>query len=106
MGSSTFGILGPSRSPELRITPRANQFAEAFAMMHKTMAHTWATVTGITLLLVVRAAAADPDWKVGLGQVKITPERPVPMAGYASRDKLSEKVVADLYVKAMVLEDR
>src|SRR5205085_7448945 len=31
---------------------------------------------------------------------------PVPMAGYAARTKPFEKVAADLYVKALVLEDR
>src|SRR5205823_11273988 len=46
-----------------------------------------------------------PDWKVGLAQVKITPEQPLPMSGYAGRTKPFEKVAADLYVKAMVLED-
>jgi hypothetical protein len=64
-------------------------------------------VTGLVVLLGGRGApAAEPDWKVGLAQVKITPERPVPMSGYASRNKLSEKVATDLFVKAMVLEDR
>jgi hypothetical protein len=50
--------------------------------------------------------AAETEWKVGLAQVKITPERPVAMAGYASRTKPFEKVAQDLYVKALVLEDR
>jgi len=54
----------------------------------------------------VIGTAAEPEWKVGLAHVKVTPERPVPMAGYASRNKLSEGVAADLYVKALVLEDR
>jgi hypothetical protein len=67
----------------------------------------WAALAGLAVLLGGRGApAAEPDWKVGLAQVKITPERPVPMSGYASRNKLSEKVATDLYVKAMVLEDR
>jgi hypothetical protein len=51
-------------------------------------------------------SAADADWKVGVAQVKITPERPVLMAGYANRTKPFEKVAADLYVKVLVLEDR
>ena len=46
------------------------------------------------------------EWKVGLAQIKITPEQPVQMSGYASRTKPFEKVAADLYAKAMVLEDR
>ncbi len=50
--------------------------------------------------------AAEPEWKVGLAQVKITPERPVFLAGYASRNKPFTKVEADLYAKALALEDR
>src|SRR5262245_11977731 len=66
----------------------------------------WAVFAALVVLSGVRTApAAEPDWKVGLAQVKITPERPVPMSGYASRTKLSEKAASDLYAKAMVLED-
>src|SRR5262249_3534461 len=50
--------------------------------------------------------AAKADWKVGLAQAKITPERPMPMSGYGGRTKPFEKVAQDLYVKALVLEDR
>jgi len=50
--------------------------------------------------------ADEPDWKVGLASVKITPERPLMMAGYRSRNRPFEKVTADLYAKAMSLEDR
>ncbi len=56
-----------------------------------------------------RAAQAqektEVTWKVGLAQVKITPEQPVPMSGYASRTKPFERVEADLYAKALALED-
>src|SRR5437879_4897664 len=68
--------------------------------------------TGILLssllfgLLGAGATAAEPEWKVGLAQVKITPERPVLRSGCAARTKPSEGVTADLYVKALVLEDR
>jgi hypothetical protein len=51
------------------------------------------------------ASAAEPDWKVGLARVKVTPEQPVLMSGYAARTKPFEKVATDLYVKALVLED-
>jgi hypothetical protein len=51
------------------------------------------------------AAAEEPGWKVGLAQIKITPERPTPMSGYANRTRPFEKVVADLYAKALILED-
>ncbi|HJZ58628.1 MAG TPA: neutral/alkaline non-lysosomal ceramidase N-terminal domain-containing protein [Gemmataceae bacterium] len=80
-------------------------------MMRQTADHMrrwgWAVFISLAVLLSSRAApAAEPEWRVGLAQLKITPERPVPMSGYASRNKLSEGVAADLYVKAMVLEDR
>jgi hypothetical protein len=52
------------------------------------------------------AAAAEPEWKVGLAQVKITPERPTLMSGYAGRTRPFEKVAAELYARALVLEDR
>jgi hypothetical protein len=58
------------------------------------------------LAFISGAAAAEPEWKVGLARVNITPERPVPMAGYAARNKPSEKVAGELFVQAVVLEDR
>jgi hypothetical protein len=58
------------------------------------------------LLSGVRGVAGDAEWKVGLARVKITPEQPVPMAGYAARTKPFEGVLTDLYAKALVLEDR
>jgi neutral ceramidase len=57
-------------------------------------------------LFAKSATAGEPEWKVGLTEVKITPEQPVPMSGYANRVKPFEKVEADLFAKAMVLEDR
>src|ERR1700731_674338 len=53
----------------------------------------------------IGARAGEPAWKVGLAQVKITPEQPVLLSGYGGRTKPFEKVAADLYVKAMVLDD-
>jgi hypothetical protein len=60
----------------------------------------------LTLLGGATAGAAEPEWKVGLAQVKITPERPVFLEGYASRNRPFEGVATDLYAKAMALEDR
>src|SRR5438132_7954129 len=65
------------------------------------------TLASLALLWACPGArAADLEWKAGLAQAPITPERPVLMAGYANRTKPFEKVTADLYVKALVLEDR
>lgn len=54
---------------------------------------------------VTAAGAAGPEWKVGLASVKVTPQTPIRMAGYASRNKPSEGVLADLYAKAMAIQD-
>jgi neutral ceramidase len=53
------------------------------------------------------AVGADnaAEWKVGLARVKITPEQPVFLAGYASRNHPYEKVETDLFAKALALED-
>src|SRR5262245_24397689 len=64
------------------------------------------TIIASLFILFGNAQAAEPEWKVGLAQVKITPDKPVFLSGYGSRTKPFEKVVADLFVKAMVLEDR
>jgi Neutral/alkaline non-lysosomal ceramidase, N-terminal len=59
----------------------------------------------VVLFPILPARAGDAPWKVGLAETKVTPEMPVVMAGYGGRTKPFEKVAADLYVKAMVLED-
>jgi hypothetical protein len=45
------------------------------------------------------------DFKIGLAQVKITPEQPVFLAGYASRNRPFDRVATELYAKALALED-
>ncbi|MFV1995201.1 MAG: hypothetical protein ACC661_07175, partial [Verrucomicrobiales bacterium] len=52
------------------------------------------------------SAGQDPEWKAGISRIVITPEKPVFMSGYASRDHPSVGVVNDLWVKTLVLEDR
>lgn len=47
----------------------------------------------------------DAIWKVGVASVKVTPEGPMWMAGYASRTKPSEGVAQDLFAKALAIED-
>lgn len=51
------------------------------------------------------ASAAGTEWKAGLASVKITPEMPVMMAGYANRIKPFERVALDIHAKAIVIED-
>jgi neutral ceramidase len=48
---------------------------------------------------------AGSSWKAGVAKAVITPEEPIWMAGYASRNKPSEGKIQDLYAKALALED-
>jgi hypothetical protein len=52
------------------------------------------------------ASGQEPTvWKVGVATVKITPQTPIPMAGYAGRKKPAEGVALDLFAKALAIED-
>jgi hypothetical protein len=59
----------------------------------------------VAVVLAVPSRGADADWAAGVASVKITPDKPVPLAGYASRTKPFEKVDLDLYAKALALRD-
>lgn len=66
----------------------------------------WTCLVGVVCAQDWGAAAEEgADWKAGAAAVKITPDGPVWMAGYASRKKPSQGVAADLYAKALAIED-
>jgi Neutral/alkaline non-lysosomal ceramidase, N-terminal len=58
------------------------------------------------LIAPVGAEAVDVPWKAGLASVVITPEEPIPMAGYAARTQPFTAVEQDLHAKALALEDQ
>jgi len=66
----------------------------------------------LTLLLLVicgtrsSSAAENPEWLAGVASVKITPQKPVPLAGYAARTQPFESVDQDIDAKALVLDDQ
>ena len=64
-------------------------------------------MTFVTLIIAAAGVvqADDLEWKTGLAQVNITPEQPVFMAGYASRNKPFDRVEDELLAKVLVLED-
>ncbi len=63
-------------------------------------------VLGSTLLAGACCGASAADtWKAGVGSVVITPESPLWMAGYASRNHPAEGTLQPLQVKALALED-
>jgi hypothetical protein len=51
------------------------------------------------------AAEATGGWRAGVGRVKITPQRPMWLSGYAGRDKPAQGTLTDLWAKALVIED-
>lgn len=60
---------------------------------------------GLFLLLAAPSFAQQAEWRVGLARAKITPTEPILMAGYASRRTPSTGVDADIWAKAMAIED-
>jgi neutral ceramidase len=58
----------------------------------------------VLFLLGSSLLMAEDSWRAGVASVRITPEKPMWMAGYAGRTKPSEGVVSDLFAKCTVLE--
>jgi hypothetical protein len=67
-------------------------------------------VFGLLMLVAGFLAArtsegGEPSWKAGVATAKITPERPLILLGYTSRDGPYEGVSDDLSARALALED-
>ncbi len=56
-------------------------------------------------LLLLGTAGAQSSWQAGVAKVRITPEQPMWMAGYAGRPRPASEKIHDLWAKALVLED-
>ena len=69
------------------------------------------STAAIILAIAILASSAFPvatgaaGWDAGVATAVITPQEPTWMAGYGSRDKPSEGVYHDLFVKALALRD-
>ncbi len=68
------------------------------------------TMTFFIFLLLSMASPASGQssysWKVGGHKSRITPESPLWMAGYASRDQPAQGKYGDLWLKVLALEDQ
>jgi hypothetical protein len=68
----------------------------------------WRYWLGILAFLVLLPdallSAMEPTWKAGTARIKITPQEPLWMAGFASRDHPAEGKLHDLWIKILVLE--
>ena len=63
---------------------------------------------GIAVLLstgIGRAAEPATTWRAGTSAITITPDKPMWLSGYATRDRPAEGKISDLHAKALVLED-
>jgi hypothetical protein len=63
----------------------------------------WGVVLG---LLGISGHARAEDYRVGVGRADITPDGPIWLSGYGSRNKPSEGVEQKLFVKALALKYR
>jgi len=52
-----------------------------------------------------RNAPQAASWKAGVARIRITPEKPLWLTGYAARVKPSDGTLLDLHAKALALED-
>jgi Neutral/alkaline non-lysosomal ceramidase, N-terminal len=63
------------------------------------------TIANLLLAALVPCPALAEGWKAGTAAQKITPQQPMWMAGYGSRDHPATGFLSDLWAKALVLED-
>ena len=56
-------------------------------------------------VFLICGISSGADFKAGVGRIKITPEEPIWLSGYASRTKPSEGVIHDIWAKALAMED-
>jgi neutral/alkaline ceramidase-like enzyme len=62
-------------------------------------------IAGVVLFSTVCALADAEEWKAGVASVAITPTEPIHLLGYPNRSKPFESVNADIYAKALAIED-
>src|SRR5687768_6088379 len=57
------------------------------------------------LLSINFSSAQSPAWLAGTSAIKITPEKPIPLVGYASRTNAFKTVDQDIYAQGLALQD-
>jgi hypothetical protein len=60
---------------------------------------------GVTIVSGGTQRTDAGGWRAGVAKIKITPEEPMWMMGYASRDKPATGTMTELWTKALALED-
>ncbi len=59
----------------------------------------------LSCLVSATGAVGESTWKVGIAREVITPDEPMWMSGYGSRDRPADGKLTDLWAKAMAIED-
>ena len=59
----------------------------------------------VLVLSINISHAQAQGWRVGTSAVKITPEKPIPLVGYASRTNAFKTVDQDIYAQGLALQD-
>jgi hypothetical protein len=62
-------------------------------------------IAGAALLCVFATAASADTWQAGVARVRITPQQPMWLSGYAARSGPATGKLTDLWAKALVLKD-
>lgn len=65
----------------------------------------WLNLVVAFVLTWSASLAGAQEFSVGTGRVKITPDKPIRMSGYAARNKPSVGVLQDLWAKCLVIRD-
>src|SRR5688572_13817711 len=76
--------------------------------MNRITSHASCAAAAVVLtmsLAFTQPANASDAWKAGAAKAVITPEKPLFMAGYSSRDRPAQGKLHDLWVRALALED-
>ena len=98
-------VDGAARTGRLSPAHGTQNHAWSSCLCHSIVVLAFACL--IALYLAPARAADEPaaDWSVGVATVKITPPKPVPLAGYAARTAPYERVDQDVYATALRLKD-
>ncbi|MGN6547795.1 MAG: neutral/alkaline non-lysosomal ceramidase N-terminal domain-containing protein, partial [Aureliella sp.] len=76
--------------------------------MKLTCLERWAQISALWVLVIATSGSAQAAEKylVGFGKAEVTPQEPVRLSGYATREKPHEGVADPLFARAMVLTEQ
>lgn len=74
-------------------------------LLRRNIGNIIVALAGLVFFCGGEASAAAGEWWAGFAAVKITPQKPVPLAGYAARVKPFTSVDQDIEAKALALKD-